>query len=181
MVLASIILIIVLAGAFAAILDQRLFPAVNVPSMTIKPSQVISLWKAICWYYCGSNHTSIPGNVSVELGLYDFYMQTNEGSLGGGYDSANVEVNLTTGLPEKQVVEPYPDGVVVNTHALGGPSCTMYMLLWSIVVPSKIPYGGSSWIDAISGFGVTPRDVSTSLTCPPGNVTATTLPSSDYE
>ncbi|MGA2876846.1 MAG: hypothetical protein ABSE82_15100, partial [Nitrososphaerales archaeon] len=193
--LAAIVVIIVLAGAFAAALAETHTSTVTetqtsppttvtvnqtqtrygaITSITIMPSQVISLWQAMCSYYCGSNHTSIPANVTAELALYQFFLSTSGGKIVGGYTISNITVELATGLPEQQVVEPFPDGVVVDASVsipnYGNASCVVYMLIWSVIVPSKIPNGGSSYVNALSGLGIDPRAVSNNLTCPPANV-----------
>ena len=134
--------------------------------------------------YCGTNHASIPANVTAELALYQFFVSTSGGSIYGGYTASNVTVDFATGLPKQPVVEPFPDGVVVDAPVsipnYGNASCVMYMLIWSVIVPSKIPYAGNSYVNALSGLALDPRGVSSGLTCPAANVTATILPTPAY-
>jgi len=150
-------------------LTQKVFDM----NTTVLPDQVISFWEA-CGSYCINNNGSLPADVSVVLGLYEFYIV---GHIAGGYNFTIIPVNMTTGLPEKPIVEPFPDGVVVDVNVQGieATSCVMYMLIWAVSAPSNIPYGGDSSVSALTGDGLDLKGVSLGLTCPPANITVTTF------
>ena len=125
------------------------------PTETGTITQFISLWQALHIAF-GGNYSSVPSNTTVSLALYKFWYIGNEASS----DMTSIAYSNITGLPLQPVVEPYPDGVIVNitavvqvgnTTSMVSPSCEMYMLLWSFQVPSSIPDGGATSVSAITG------------------------------
>jgi hypothetical protein len=125
------------------------------PTETGTITQFISLWQALHIAF-GGNYSSVPSNTSVSLALYKFWFIGNEASS----DVTNILYSNLTGLPLQPVIEPHPDGVIVNITAavqvgnitsMASPSCEMYMLLWSFQVPSSIPGGGAISVSAVTG------------------------------
>ena len=125
------------------------------PTETGTITQFVSLWQALHIAY-GGNYSGVPSNTTVSLALYKFWFIGNEASS----EPTTIAYSNITGLPLQPVVEPYPDGVIVNitavvqvgnTTSLASPSCEMYMLLWSFQVPSIIPHGGAISVSAVTG------------------------------
>jgi len=138
----------------------------------------VSLWQALFKAY-GANYTnysSIPGNISISLLLYDI-THSNGPIVSGGGNITNVTFSKVTGLPTQPIAEPYPNGVIVDTGGSGNTtSCAMYLLLWYFQVPSTIPYGGATWVGALDDrLYIWPRDISFGMTCPTGNQTTSTM------
>ena len=109
------------------------------------------------------SYTSVPQNVSVSLGQYQF-VRNNDGSGSGGMIK-QISYDNVTGLPTQPVTEPYPDGAYVNT-ANGG--CEMYMLLWYVQVSPSHSQGGGSYFNALTGIYVfgSASQFALSMRCP---------------
>lgn len=143
--------------------------------------QFISLWQALHIAF-GGNYTSVPSNTTVSLALYKFWFIGNEASS----DATNIAYSSASGLPLQPVVEPFPDGVIVNvtgvvqgisTTYTASQSCEMYMLLWSFQVPSSIPDGGAVSVSAVTGYviHVAPGQIALNLLyCPASSFETTT-------
>jgi hypothetical protein len=148
-------------------------------SSTSSTAGFISLWKALDIAYGTppfTNYTSIPPDTTVSLTLYYFWY-SNQQEVGGS-NASTIAFNNVTGLPTQTVVEPYPDGVMVDTGGSGNsPSCVMYLLTWHFMPQEGGIMGGAgTWVSASTGkLYYEPQQMFLGMTCPTGNMTTSTV------
>ena len=155
----------------------------RVASIAVMPDALITMWQ-FCGSYCkatsnaSSPSSTIPANITISLQLYEFYIQESADDESGSYYITNIPVNMTSGLPDKPVIEQFPDMMIVDNVPLptsvgnNAATCAMFALLWHMTYPpGDNPYGGNSYEDAINGKYLGQVDkVPTWLSCPPSSV-----------